>query len=124
MYIHGIEKSSLIKRKLLPFTEKSTHLYFVVDVDLLIFDTDTLQFFVFPRFVLLQCNIRSKQAVRRLSAYGNWLLPDGKGSQLTFGEATCKPKLRHGHVEDIHLYMEKKATATFDPVRIVIICIY
>lgn len=37
------EKSSLMKQKLLPHTEKYTHMYFVVDANLSIFDSDAIQ---------------------------------------------------------------------------------
>jgi hypothetical protein len=72
------EKSSLIKQNLLPHTEKNTNVYFVVDANLSIFYSDAIQVCVFPRFVLWQCDIRSKQAMSRLPVY-NWLLPDGNG---------------------------------------------
>jgi hypothetical protein len=41
------EKSSLIKEKLLPHTEKNTHVYFVVNANLLILDSDAIQVCVF-----------------------------------------------------------------------------
>ena len=83
----------------MPHTEKNTH---VVDANLSIFDSEAIQVCVFA--VSFHGSAISAQSnpwvASPCTATGCYQTVTG--SQLTFGEATCKPRLRHGHVEDIH----------------------
>ena len=77
-------------------------MYFAVDANLSIFDSDAIQVCVFPvSFYDSAISAQCKPWVASKCTATGCYQPI-TGSQLTFGEATCKPRLRHGHLQDVH----------------------